>query len=73
MNFGQILGQFRNVMLNPMGFLQSKGFPADVMQNPQSAVQQLLSSGKMSQEQFNQLREMALRIQQDPSFSGIFK
>lgn len=38
-------------------------FKANFQGNPQEQVQQLLNSGKMSQEQFNQLSNMAKQFQ----------
>lgn len=72
--FGSMQGfmnQFRSMMQNPMQYMIQKklNLPQNWMQNPQAAVQQLMNSGAMSQDQFNQLQQMATRIQQDPMFS----
>lgn len=42
---------------------QFNQFRANFQGNPQQQVQQLLSSGKMSQEQFNQLAGLARKFQ----------
>lgn len=51
---------------SPMQFMQQfKAFAQNFQQsgqNPQQIVQQLLNQGKMTQTQFNQLREQANRI-----------
>jgi len=72
MNIMNLLGQFKSVLQNPSAFLQQKGLPANAFQNPQAAVQQMVTSGRMSQEQFNQLRQMAQQIQSNPAFAQMF-
>ena len=56
----------QNLMSNPQMFLQKfKEFATNFQQNgmnPQQMVQKLLNSGKMSQAQFNQYRDMANQI-----------
>ncbi len=69
----QVFGQLMGALQNPMQFLMSRGFPQGVMNNPQQAVQNLLNSGRMSQEQFNQLKQTAEQIQQMPQFKQYFK
>ena len=60
--------QFGNNMPMPGGIgnlvQQFNQFRANFQGNPQQQVQQLLSSGKMSQEQFNQLAGLANQFQQ---------
>lgn len=57
-NFMQRFGNMQNFMNQFNQFRQNFGNG----QNPQAVVQQLLDSGKMSQEQFNQLSQMANQI-----------
>ena len=56
-NFMQRFGNMQNFMNQFNQFRQEIG-----NQNPQVMVQQLLDSGRMSQEQFNQLSQMANQI-----------
>ncbi len=51
----------------------SRGFPQGVLNNPQQAVQDLLNSGKMTQQQFNDLQETARQIQNMPQFRNYFQ
>lgn len=53
----QAFGNMQNFMNQFNQFKQNFG-----NQNPQQMVQQLLDSGKMSQQQFNQLSQMANQI-----------
>lgn len=51
------MGQFQRMMQ------QFQQFKANFQGDPQQEVQKLLQSGKMSQEQLNQLQQMAKRFQ----------
>lgn len=53
--------QPQNPMMNMM--TQLNRFRQTFQGNPKQQVQQLLNSGRMSQEQFNQLSQMATQIQ----------
>ena len=53
--------QPQNPMINMM--TQLNQFRQTFHGNPKQQVQQLLNSGRMSQEQFNQLSQMATQIQ----------
>ena len=55
----------QNTMNNPQFLQKFKEFAENFQQNkmnPQQMVQQLLNSGKMSQAQFNQYRDMTNQI-----------
>ena len=66
------LNKFRGFMQNPVQMLSSRGIPQNAMQNPQAVVQQLLNSGQMTQDQFNQLQRMAKQIESNPMFTQMF-
>lgn len=63
----ELFQQFGSNMPMPGGIgnliQQFNQFRANFQGNPQQQVQQLLSSGKMSQEQFNQLAGLARKFQ----------
>lgn len=57
-----------NSLPNPMNNVNDmltkfEQFKAQIQGNPQEQVQQLLNTGKMSQEQFNQLSNLARQFQ----------
>lgn len=56
--------QFNIFMKNPMQFLISKriNIPQEYANNPQGAVQYLMSTGKMSQMTFENLRSQASQM-----------
>lgn len=67
----QMLGQaFNQFKQNPMGFLMARklNIPPEYQNDYKGAVQYLLNTGQMSQEQLNALLCEARQIQQDPNF-----
>lgn len=52
----QMLPQLKN---NPMSMLSQFGVPQNISNNPQAVIQNLMNSGKISQEQYNQAMQMA--------------
>ena len=65
-----MMSQFQAFRANPAQFLLQRklNIPQGVMNNPQAAIQHLLNSGAMSQQQFQALRQMAGQIQANPQF-----
>ena len=74
--FGSMQGfmtQFQQFASNPMQFMMSRNMnlPQGFQNDPREAVQQLMYSGKMTQAQFNQLRQMANQIELNPMFRSM--
>ena len=61
-NFMQQFQQFRQ---NPMQFLMQHrlNIPQEYANDPQGAIQHLMNTGKMNQQQYNQLQQMAMNMQ----------
>ena len=74
-SMGGFLNQFKGFVQNPVQFLLQRrlNISQEALNNPQAAVQQLMNSGQMSQTQFNQLRQMASQIANNPQFVQMFK
>ena len=55
------MGQFQSFMSNPIGYLIEKkiNIPQQYMNDPQQAVNYLISSGQMDQQTLNNLRARA--------------
>lgn len=70
-NQNMIMQQLQSAFRNPTQILRGMGLGADALQNPQAAIQNLMSSGRMSQEQYNSLYQAAQQLQQDPSVQGL--
>ena len=64
------IGQFRGFMNNPMQFMASRkmNLPQNWMQDPNGAIQSLMNSGQLSQQQYNRLNQMAGQIMNQPQF-----
>lgn len=64
------MGQFQNFLRNPMQTMMQRrlNLPQNWMQDPRGAVQQLMNSGQLSQQQFNQLQQMAGQIMNQPQW-----
>lgn len=73
-SFQGFAGQFQNFMQNPAAMFKGMNFPQNInpMQDPNGAIQYLMNSGMMSQEQYNGLQQMARQIQQNPMFAQMF-
>jgi len=71
-NMMQMMQMLRGAMNNPMQLLQGMGLGPDAMRNPQAAVQQLMNSGRMTQQQFNSLQATARQIMGSPMFGQMF-
>ena len=61
---GNMMSEFAAFRQNPVGYLMQKkiNIPQEYMNNPRDAVQYLLNSGKMSQDQFSRLSQMAQQM-----------
>ena len=68
-----VFNALQGALMNPAPILAKMGLPPAALQNPQQAVQELVNSGRMSQEQFNNYRQMAIQLQNNPQFRQFFK
>lgn len=63
-NPGMNSQMFNNFMTNPIQFLLARNIqvPQEYANNPQAAVQYLMNTGKMSQGQFEYIKQTAARM-----------
>ena len=73
MNPNQILQTMQQMRSNPGQIMSKLNIPQNLQNNPQGAIQHLMNSGAMSQQQFNQLQNMANQMRSNPIFGGLFK
>lgn len=68
--FNQFFNSFRGFMGNPMQMLMQNrlNIPKNMANNPNAIIQHLMNSGQMNQGQYNQLKQMAGQIQNNPQF-----
>ena len=65
------LGQFNGFMRNPMQFMMQRklGIPQQYMNNPQQALQYLMNTGRLTQQDYDNLHKTAEQIMQTPDFN----
>lgn len=70
-----MIGQFQSFMANPVQFMVQRklNIPQQYMNDPQGAIQYLMNTGKLSQEQYNWAVKQANQLQNNPEFMKMFK
>lgn len=68
-SFQNMMSQYQAFQRNPIQFLASRGMNVPQGATPQQIIQQAMNNGQLSQQQFNQLRNMAEQIQNNPDFN----
>jgi hypothetical protein len=73
-NFQQFMGEFQKLAANPQQYVMQRfGIPKEIASDPNAILQNLMNSGKVSQEQINAAQSMASQIQRNPMFAQIIK
>lgn len=69
-----IFQQFQGFLQNPTQFLiqRNLGLSKEMLKNPDQAIQYLMNSGKITQEQYNQAVRQANQLKNNPQFQQIF-
>lgn len=67
-----MIGQFQQFMQNPAAILGRSGIPQQYLKDPSGAIQYLMNSGKLTQQQYNQASQMAKQLQNSQQFRQIF-
>lgn len=64
-NMMNMIGQFRNFMQNPISAMMGNGIniPQNIQNNPEAIINYMRSSGQMSDDQYNQVSQMAQMTQ----------
>ena len=74
-NPANLMSMFMNFRQNPMGFMMQNGMnvPQNIMNDPNAIIQQMMNSGQINQQTYNQAQQMARQIQNNPAYKGMFK
>lgn len=68
-SFNQFFNGYKNFMGNRMQFLAKRmNIPQNIGNDPNAIIQHLMNSGQMNQGQYNQLKQIAGQIQNNPQF-----
>lgn len=70
---GQMVQAFMQFVQNPSAMLQRFGVSPQALSNPQALIQQMLNSGRITQEQYNQASAQARQMQNNPQFMQMIK
>jgi hypothetical protein len=64
------LNDFQSFMSNPMQFMAQRklNIPQQYINDPNGAIQYLMNSGRITQDQYNRAVNMSNRLQKDPNF-----
>ncbi len=68
-----MIQQLMQFMKNPSQVLSQIGIPQQYLNNPNDAIQYLMNTGKINQQQYNWAVNQAQKIQNDPNFKNLFK
>lgn len=73
-SFDAFANQFRGFMGNPIQMMAQYNinFPQGMSNNPNDMIQQLMNEGKMNQQMYNQLKQTAGQIRNNPMFRQMF-
>ena len=73
-SFDAFANQFRGFMGNPIQIMAQHNinFPQGMSNNPDDMIQQLMNEGKMNQQMYNQLKQTAGQIRNNPMFRQMF-
>lgn len=73
-NIINLIQQFQGFMQNPTQFLiqRNLGLSEDMLKNPDQAIQYLMNSGKITQEQYNIAVKQANQLKNNPQFQQYF-
>lgn len=71
-SFQNFMNGFQQMMCNPAQYMMQRyGIPKEIANDPNAIIQNLMSNGKLSQEQYNAARQAASRIQNNPMFNQL--
>ena len=74
MNMQALMNTFQQLASNPAQYAMTQwGIPQNIANNPNAILQQLMSSGRISQAQYNQARQMASQMQNNPFFKQFMR
>lgn len=66
-----IMQGFQAFMKNPMQYMS--GIPQEYANDPSKAIQYLMDSGRINQQQYNQAKQIADQMKNNPMFQQMFR
>jgi hypothetical protein len=71
-NVKALINLYTQFKQNPSQFLSQINVPNEYMNDPQGAIQYLMNSGKITQEQYNFANNQLKELQNNPLFKQMF-
>lgn len=71
-NLKALFNMYSQLMQNPNLFLSQLNIPNEYANDPQGAIQYLMNSGKITQEQYNFANNQLKELQNNPLFKQMF-
>lgn len=71
-NVKALLNLYTQFKQNPSQFLSQINVPNEYMNDPQGAIQYLMNSGKITQQQYNDANNQLKELQNNPLFKQMF-
>lgn len=69
-----MFGQLASFLRNPSEYVQNQmGISGNIANNPDAIIERMMAEGRISQAQYNQARQMARQIQNNPAFMNMLK
>ena len=68
-----MMNEFMNFMRNPSSYIQRMGIPPQAGNSPQSIIQFLMDSGRLTQADYNRLQQQAQQMANNPMFAQFTK
>ena len=73
-NFQTFMNQFKQLAANPAQYVMNHyGISQDIANDPDAIIQKMMQEGKITQDQYNQARQAASQIKNNPLFSQMMK
>ena len=73
-SFQNFMNGFKQMASNPAQYVMSRyGISQDIANNPDAIIQRMMQEGKITQDQYNQARQAASQIRNNPMFNQLFK
>lgn len=72
LNIGNLFSMYSQLMQNPTQLLQKMNIPSEYANDPQGAIQYLMNTGKITQEQYNSANNQLKQLQNNPLFKQYF-
>jgi len=73
-NFQTFMAQFKQLAANPAQYVMNHyGISQDIANDPDAIIQKMMQEGKITQDQYNQARQAASQIRNNPMFTQLMK